>query len=315
MELRKHTLWKTSAGERIGNRENTLTLIHTAIVVGAQVVLALLSLLLNKGIENTGGLSGMGARAALSTAQTFLQYAVMILLPFWEIGYLRATLGFARGQRVEVGTFTFGLRRFGPALRLTLLKTVLAVMLMVAAINVGSVVFTATPWAAAAEQMLAPIVQAETVEDMQALMDALPQEEMLRAITPALIIAGILFVAAYIPLFYRIRMAEYAVVEDEKVGAFAALRKSLKITRGNAMSLFRLDLSFWWFYALQILITALGFGDLLLLELGTSANANLLYIVFLALQGAAQLLLYWKYRAKVQTAYALAYDEMQQGEA
>ena len=162
MELRKHTLWKKSAAERIGNRENTLTLIHTAIVVGAQIVLALLSLLLDKGIENTGGLSGMGARAALGTVQTFLQYLVMILLPFWEIGYLRATLGFARHESVDTATFTFGLRRFGPVLRLIRLRTVIATALMVVAMNVGSTVFTATPWAAGAEQMLQRIVQAGT---------------------------------------------------------------------------------------------------------------------------------------------------------
>ncbi len=315
MELRKFTFWKNTAAQRLGDRENTLTLVHTAVVVGAQLILALLSLWLDKGIESTGGLAGMGTRAVLSTVQTVLQYAVMILLPFWEIGYLRAALCFARGEHADTGTLTFGLRRFRPVLRLILLKTVITTLLMVASIHVASVIFTMTPFAAPMEEMITPVLQAQTVEQMQQLMDALPQEEMLRAITPALIIAAVVFIAVYIPVFYRIRMAEFVVVDDDKPGAFAALRQSLKITRKNALQLFRLDLSFWWFYLLQILITALGFGDVALLAMGVSAKAEVLYIVFLLLQAGAQLLLYWKFRAKVQTAYAVSYDDMKNGEA
>lgn len=314
MEIGKHILWRNSAAPRIGSKENNLTLFHTGIVIAVQLVLALLSLLLNKGIEDTGGLAGMGTRAVLSTAQTFLQYAVMLLLPFWEVGYLRATLGLARGERVDTATLTFGLRRFGPVLRLILLKTVIAMLLMVAAVNVSSVIFTMTPFASSAMELIAPVMEAQTVEQMQQLMDAIPQEAMLSAITPAVIIAVVLFIAAYIPIFYRIRMAEYGVVEEEKMGAFAALRQSLKLTRGNAWKLFRLDLSFWWFYLLQVLITVLGFGDMLLLSLGVSADANVLYIVFLLLQSAAQLLLYWKFRAYLQTSYAVAYEDMKNGE-
>lgn len=317
MKLQKYNEWKNAASLRLGqdSAPGRLALLHTAVVAGAQLVLALLTLWLEKGIASTGGLSGIGNRAVLQTAQTVLQYAVMILLPFWELGFLRAAQCFARGEEANAATLTAGLRRFAPALRLMLLKAALLTVLMVAAVNVASVIYSATPFAQPMMALIEPVMMAQSPEEMTQLMEAIPQEELLRCILPVVIMGVVLFFVAYIPIFYRIRFADYAVVDTEKVGAFAALRQSLRMTKGSALQLFRMDLSFWWFYLLQALVTALGFGDLLLQGLGVQADAQTLYIVFLCLQAAAQLLLYWKARAFVQTSYAAAYDDMKKGEA
>ena len=57
-----------------------LVLIHTAVSLGASLVVALVNLLFASMIENTGGLSGLGTRSMLETAQAVLELAVRGLI-------------------------------------------------------------------------------------------------------------------------------------------------------------------------------------------------------------------------------------------
>ena len=76
---------------------------------------------LDLGIAQTGGLSGISNRTVLETVQSILSAASMILLPFWEIGYLCAALQFARRQSADTTSLYHGLRHWGVVLRIMLL--------------------------------------------------------------------------------------------------------------------------------------------------------------------------------------------------
>ena len=60
-----------------------LILIHTAAVLALTLALMLIHYALDHGIESTGGLSDIGTRAMLTTAQMVLQLFQMVAVPFW----------------------------------------------------------------------------------------------------------------------------------------------------------------------------------------------------------------------------------------
>ena len=69
-----------------------IVLIHTAVGMTVGLLLSILTYVLDLGIAQTGGLSGISNRTALETAQSILQIASVVLLPFWEIGFLFAAM-------------------------------------------------------------------------------------------------------------------------------------------------------------------------------------------------------------------------------
>ena len=92
-------------------------------------------------------------------------------------------------------------------------------------------------------------------------------------------------------------------------GALAALRCSRQLMRGNWKAMFRVDLSFWWFYLLELFVTALGFGDVMLglagIEMTTDAFGS--YLIFFSFYLCGQMALYWWKRNEVAVTYAHAY--------
>ena len=125
-------------------------------------------------------------------------------------------------------------------------------------------------------------------------------------------IFAVLYGVLMIPLLYRFRMAEFVIMDIPKTGALAAMGKSNKIMRRNCWKLFRLDLSFWWFYGLRVILTAICYGDLLVDKLGISlpfgedAQFFLFYFVYALCQLALDVYAW----GRIQTTYAVAYDTL-----
>lgn len=290
-----------------------LVLLHTGAALVLTTVLTVLNFILTRQIDGTGGLSGLGSRAILETARRMLQYASAILLPFWELGFVYAAIQLARGQEANPTSLLEGFRRFMPALRLMLLRIVIYAVVGIVCMNISVTIFTMTPLANPLMEIMEPVLNAGSAEDIQILMEQLPAEEMMEALLPAWIIFAVVFVVVMIPLLYRLRMAEFVLMDQPKTGAFAAIRSSFRMMRRNCWSLFRLDLSFWWFYLLLIPVTALCYGDMLLsalgvaLPIGEDAQFFLFYIAY----ALCQLALYTFVWARVQTTYAVAYDTLQ----
>ena len=76
------------------------------------------------------------------------------------------------------------------------------------------------------------------------------------------------------------------------------------------MKLFKLDLSFWWFYALELLLAAVSMGDMILMAAGVvlPVPAEAAYWGCQLLAAAGQLGLYYLARPKLEVAYALCYE-------
>lgn len=275
-------------------------------MLGISLVLMLVDLLLSQQISSTGGLSGIGTRSVLATAQSALQLAQLAVIPFWQAGYIYLTIQLSKKEPVSFKTLTEGFLRFGPVIRLLLLQAALFIIIGIACTNISSTLFVLTPWA---EPMLVVSEQMQqsvefTYEHLYAALGA--------SVIPLLIITGVLYLAVCIPFFYCYRLAMYSLMDDEQPKALLAMRNSRILTKGQRLQIFKLDLSFWWYYLLEVLVAALCYLDLILPLVGIVLPVSPTVLTFLAfaLYASAQLLLHYWTKNEVYTTYAQVYNTL-----
>ena len=289
--------------QTIPYRPKKLVLIHTGVSLGASLLLSILSYVLNLGIGQTGGLSGIGLRSVLASAQAVLELGVSLVLPFWNVGLLFAALRWANGENATPTHLLQGFRRFPALLGLSFVQGGLYLVLGMAVFYISSSLFLLTPYSDALMAQLAPLMEEGSADLLAAeLMEAAGTSAI-----PLLALAAVLFAVVAIPMFYRLRFAPYAIMEGH--GTVRSMVHSVRITKGSVLQLIKLDLSFWWFYLLQALTVALCYGDQILPALGITLplSADLGFFLFYVLGIVTQLLLLWQCQARVSTAYCLAY--------
>lgn len=120
---------------------------------------------------------------------------------------------------------------------------------------------------------------------------------------------------------YRYRLAPYVLCDHPELSASQALRESTRLTRGRKLTLFRLDLSFWYYYIPVFIASMLSGVDTvaLICELyGIPGFPALTYEQTLAIYAAGMLLLgvcyCWKL-AHVTASVAGVYDRLQRADA
>ena len=305
--LRPKTLKHNAAAALAGSTysPHRLTLIHIGVVTLVSLVLALISFWLSHEINQTSGLSGIGSRAILETAEMLLTTANLVLMPFWEAGFLWAALCMARRQKAQPQTLLAGFRRFLPLLGSKLLQGFLLGGFLTLGCYLGLAIFTMTPFSAGVRQALEPYLAADVLDMNAIYADAAVMHAMLPAF-PFGILGSAL---TALPMFYRLRFMDYIVL-DLSAGPLRAFLATRPLMRGNRWKLVKLDLSFWWFYLLEGIIAAVCYGDLLLGLLGVALpmSAEVATLVFYACGMALQLGLYvWK-RPYIAATYAAFYD-------
>ncbi len=308
MATRNRQLLKKQAAESLAaapNNPKHILLIHTGVVLLLSLLLTVADFLLKKAIENTGGLSGLGTRSVLTTVQSLLRLGQMVLLPFWQIGYTFATLKFYRKEATLPSDLCIGFRRFLPFLRLTLLQALLYLIIGFVSSQAGSFLFMLTPWAAPIMEAITQMLYGGSAQGMENALEALAADAMI----PLMVCTAFVFLALSIPFFYRFRLAQYILLDDPEGKAWNAMRTSWTWTRGNAVALFRLDFSFWWFYALDLLSSIIAYADALLLAMGVTLPVSEEFAFFSSfiLYLLCQLALYWWRRNEVSTTYAAFY--------
>lgn len=304
---------KAAAGEALRGASydpKKLILIHT----GAILVLSLLSLVLSYVIEQqiggTGGLSGIGTRAALETVQSVVDLVQGIALPFWQFGWACTSVRLYRREPVGPVSLCEGFRKIGPFFRLYLLQGALYFGIGVVCCYIAAPIFTMTAWAEPFTDVIMQIMSG-TGEVTQAQM-----QTMVASLVPLMGIVCVVFLVVAVPVTYRLRLAQYHLVDHPEQGARAALRASRRMMKGNVLSLVKLDLSFWWFYVLELLVTAVAYLDLMLSALGVTLpwGSEVSYFGVFVLYGVCLLGLYLWQKARVDVTYAAAYDALRDPE-
>lgn len=286
-----------------------LILLHTGAILLLSVTVNIIGFLLGERIEESGGLGGLGVRGILTTVRTVLNLLPLAALPFWQMGYVYTTVQIARKKPVGPETLLEGFRKFFPVLRLKLLMAVLYMLVMFLTTQVGTMVFVMTPWAT--PMMSAIFAYTENPEDpsLMAALDAAAAD----AAVPMLVIMGVIFLALAAPFFYRFRFAERFLMERPLKGALGAMKASSQLTAGMRMGLFRMDLSFWWFYLLAGVSALLAYADMILPWLGVQLpfSEGVNYFLCLVLYAASQLALHWWRKNEVAVTYAQVYTDLQ----
>ena len=303
------------ARERLqGVNTQSLVLLHTGVTVGAAFVIMLLQYLLAEGIGHTGGLSGMGMRSVLETAQLVLQWANTLLLPFWSLGFLYVALLWAREAQADKRDLLAGFHRVGPYLGLMLNRAILTILVLVVSINISSVIYMMTP---AADRILELAESFGNTDQMYDYLYSLDMEQimvLLRSMIPMMVIGCVLASVLLIPLLYRFRMGEYVILDQKGIRGIGAMILSAALLRRRRWQLFKLDLRFWWYYGLKLLCTVLLYGDMILetvgvvLPVGSGMAYVLTYVLYLGGLFAVEI----SFRPRVETAYACAYEQLKE---
>ena len=308
MNIRDRHGLKSAAADALSCAPNhqKLVLIWAAANAALPLLASILNFILNSQIAETGGLSGIGLRSVLSTAQSFLSTATSLLIPFWTLGYTATALRFSRRESANFNTLLEGFRRFGPALRLMLLEALLFTLVCIACFYAGITVLSMTPLAEPVWEVL------EQGQDM--LLSGVIDESILATVSEAMMpmfwICCGLCLLVFTPILYHLRLAEYCLLDAPHRSAILAMRESRRLMHRNRLQLLKLDLSFWWFYLAQLALTAVCYGDSILPMLGIELpfSKDAAYFIFYMISLVAQLALMYCCSNRIQTTYALFYD-------
>ena len=278
-----------------------ILLIYCGLLLASCLVTTGLNVGLDSMMSRSGGLGNLGTRSMLSTLQALLPLANTLVMLVLDLGLLAAMLRISRGQYTSPQTLRTGLARFFPMLRLILLQIPIYLALGIAAAYAGTMIFCLTPLFDPVVEAMMPILSAggEPEQMLNALMS---DEAVLMRSLQALIPIYALVAVLMIPVSYRLGMAKLVILDDPRAGAFRAVSESLKMTRRNCMAFFKLDLSFWLYYLLTLLVSVLSMAESFLPL--SEAMGWLLYGAALLLQT----LVFYFLRPRLEVSRCLIYN-------
>ena len=282
-----------------------LLAIHAGAAVGLSLILSIISFVLDYAISPSGGLGSMDLQAALSTAQIVLRLVQVVLTPFWAAGLCYAAIGIARNARTLPSDLTEGFHRFKPLLSSGILITLQYVARSIVSVYISSQLMVFTPLA-------------RTLYDAGMAMEKNPDLDLYALLGDAFVpvmatyfsIFALVFLAVSAPVFYRYRMTNYLIVDEQEKGGVRAMLRSRMLMHRRRWELAKLDLSFWWYYLLLALGMVLCYGDLILAAAGVALPIPdaVAYWVFLCLGLLTQLGVKVLAGPKVAVTYAHRYD-------
>ena len=314
MNIRERRAIHNSAAEAINRapQARQIVLVYAAVICGLSLLSTVITLILNNRISGTGGLGNIGLRSVLSTGQSVLPLANFIITACLSLGYHTAILCFTRGYDASTRTLTNSFRYLGPILRTTLLQVIMYGGTLIAAAYISSSIFMATSYSEEFIRVMTPYLESMSVLSNGLVIDDALMVTALGAMKPMMLILAAVSLVLILPLYYRLRMVNFALADDPGKGAFHAVVKSRVLMRRNRIALFRLDLTLWWFYAAQLVINLVCYGDTLLPLVGITLpwSETFSYYLFYGLYLVMQLALYYFGMNRVYSVYAVAYDAL-----
>ena len=314
MDIRNTSEIKGAALRRLtdAGQAKRVAAIYAGVALGLSALVTILGLVLDGMMSGAGGLSGMGRRTVLSSAQSVLPVVSALITMCVELGYQAAMLRVARGQYTSPQTLRLGFDRFWVLLRCVLLEGLILFGITFGGIYLATMLFMFTPFSSRAVELMTPVLENVTLLSPEMVLDEGLYEQLMQAMIPAFVLCAIVVAAAAIPVLYRLRMARFVIIDKPGIGAMAALRESRKMMKGNCLKLLKLDVGLWPYYAGSVLASLLCYGDVLLPMAGVSLpmSDTVSYYVFFVLYLAAQFAVYYYLRNPAETAYAIAYDSI-----
>lgn len=313
MTIPSFKLMKSRAAERLRASENAgrVTTAFAGATAGLMALSAVVTYGLGLKISQTGGLSNMGLRSVLSTVQSVLPMVVSMIVMCLELGYLAAMLRVSREQYVSRQTLKLGFSRFWVLFRCRILQSLMYSGAGFVAFWVAMQIYLFTPLSQKAQTLLMPYLS-----DANAVLAVLADEalmmQIVKAMIPMFVLTAVLFLPLAAMLYYSMRMTDYVIIDQPGMGALYAIGESRKMTKGSRMRLFRLDLSFWWWYVISLLTMLVCYGQEILAALGISLSLpkDAGYFLFMGAYLVLQFVTWYFLRSRVEVVYAQAYDAL-----
>lgn len=290
-----------------------LVLLYCIVLAALTLGSSGLNLVLESRIDTTGGLDGIGMRSILETIQQILSYLNQFFGPFWSAGFLTAMIAMVRGREPQVRDLTNGFRRAFRVLFHVAFEATAAFMLLVAVVNLSSLLFLLSPMGARFNELMAPLLTDPNLLTAEGLLNEalISYQELSRLLLPMLVLTAAIYLPLYTLMAYSFRLSLYLVM-DRNIGAIPAHFLSIRLMRGHKWQLCKLDLSWWWYYLLGAACWVVGYLDLLLGLLGIPLpmNATVMFFVTLAAYCVLfTLLSLWK-KCEVDASYVLFYENV-----
>lgn len=315
MKIPKYHELNDTAARRLSQARDAqrIVFLYAVIATIAAAVITGIQFALNVRIDQSGGLSNLGIRSFLSSITQFLPVVQSIFLLVLEFGYMACMVRISRGQYTSVRTLKTGVDRFWPLIRLSVVKTLIYSAVIFAGIYLAILLFLFSPFSDDLMDIMTPLLSDSSIlSGSIPVLDAATQQAISKAVRPAFLFLALVLLVLFTPVFYRYRMADYVLYDHPESGALYAMRESRTMMRGNRRDLFRLDLHFWWYYLLMVLVSVVAYGDLVLALLGVSLpfSDTVGFFLFCFLSLAMQFALFYFLRNRVDTVYALAYESL-----
>lgn len=297
---------KKKASNRLqsGNDPKKVVLVYAGIVALSSLVVTVVQDLLDSQISQTGGIQNIGTRSMLTTADTVLTIAQLLLVMCLTLGYTGSMLRIARGQYASPNSLKAGGERIWVLLRTRLLQMLIMTAAAFALCFLVVNVCLLTPLS---NRMIAVM---STVSAEVLLADDLALMGLYSAMLPIMLI----YLVALVPLLWYFsctyRMVDYLLIDRPQLGAFGVLRESRRMMQGNMKMMLRVDLSFWWYYLLQALVSVLVYLNMVLAPFAIGLPPEVLYWGTVVLYLAADFALRYFFSNKVAVTYALFYDSL-----
>ncbi len=297
---------KKKASNRLqsGNDPKKVVLVYAGIVALSSLVVTVVQDLLDGQISQTGGIQNIGTRSMLTTADTVLTIAQLLLVMCLTLGYTGSMLRIARRQYASPKTLKAGGERIWVLLRTRLLQMLIMTAAAFALCFLVVNVCLLTPLSNRVIAVMSTVSAEELLSNGLALMG------LYSAMLPIILI----YLVALVPLLWYFsctyRMVDYLLIDRPQLGAFGVLRESRRMMQGNMKMMLRVDLSFWWYYLLQALVSVLIYLNMVLALFAIGLPPEVLYWGTVVLYLVADFALRYFFSNKVAVTYALFYDSL-----
>lgn len=316
MDIRKPRILKQTAAELLSRSPNKkrIMLVYCGIVLIQCAVITGLNYLVDHQLSQAGGLGNLGTRTLLSTFAMVLPILHTLALIVLDVGLYNAMLRISRGQYTSGQSLRMGLSRFWGVIGCTAFRLLLCIAVGLAAMNISVLLYSMTPFFSRVTALLQPML--DTAVDPTAIVNELLNNEVLtaeyvRATVPLYIIFAVISLVLLVPMIYRLRFSELVLIDNPRFGGFRASLESFRITRRRWTPILKLDLSFWWYHVLTLLVGMLCYADLIMPLFGFALpwSAEINGLVFYGLYLVAQVLVYYFLRPRLEVSKSLIYNE------
>ena len=312
MNVKNTRAIRAAAQEALAVHQNPrrIPLAYAGISAALSLAVTIISYLISQNIDQMTGLANMGNRAVLSTIKTALPLAQLIFLMCLEMSYHMCVLRFARRRYVDLTDLKAGFPKFGAILRTKLLTIAVYLGLAIGAMYASVFLFMLLPISNAFYELMLPLLDSATILSGGIVIDDATLAAATAAIWPVFLIFAGIFGVLGLPILYSFRMVPYCVADNSQRSAMVILKESRTMMKGNKLSLFKLDLSFWWFFLAEGLITTTAYLDSILPLAGISLpwSDTVSYYGFYIISLMGQVLLSWAYLNRISVSRACFYE-------